>query len=159
MEHLHLSSVQISTTSSNDTHISHTARKILETVCQVDCKRLWFPASLVSDLTATWAFRWACLSSSHPEKHDRLVYSCCRVCRPQPDVAVALAAVAVAGWQFGIFRSIAVVMLALILTLFKQLASTPEVNSGHRAGGKGFQGHHVTKLVLLFHTRSIVTHI
>ena len=31
-------------------------------------------------------------------------------------------------------------MLALLLTLAKQLASTPEVNSGHRAGGKGFEG-------------------
>lgn len=79
-------------------------------------------------------------------------------CRPTPGVAVALAAVAVAGWRFGPFRSIAIVLLALILTLFKQLASTPEVNSGHRAGGKGFSGYHVTKLLFFMDACKLVLH-
>lgn len=57
-----------------------------------------------------------------------------------------LAATSAAGWQFGAFRTISLVMLALLLTLAKQLASTPEVNSGHRAGGKGFTGDSMSNL-------------
>lgn len=62
------------------------------------------------------------------------------VYRPSPDVAMVLAPISAAGWQFGMFRTIALLTLALLLTLAKQLASTPEVNSGHRAGGKGYEG-------------------
>ena len=53
---------------------------------------------------------------------------------------MVLATTSAAVWKFGAFRTISFVMLALLLTLAKQLASTPEVNSGHRAGGKGFEG-------------------
>lgn len=63
--------------------------------------------------------------------------------RPSPDVAMVLAPISAAGWQFGMFRTIALLTLALLLTLAKQLASTPEVNSGHRAGGKGYEGEHI----------------
>ena len=45
-----------------------------------------------------------------------------------------------ASWQFGLLRTLVITIAALSLTLAKQLASTPEVNAGHRAGGKGFQG-------------------
>ena len=61
-------------------------------------------------------------------------------CRSSSEGAILLAAFALAGWQFGIFTATALVVFALILTLAKQLASTPEVNAGHRAGGKGFAG-------------------
>ena len=61
-------------------------------------------------------------------------------CRSSSEGAILLAAFALASWQFGIFTASALVVFALILTLAKQLASTPEVNAGHRAGGKGFAG-------------------
>ncbi|KAL3160378.1 hypothetical protein ABBQ32_010705 [Trebouxia sp. C0010 RCD-2024] len=63
--------------------------------------------------------------------------------RSSPDVAMVLAAMSIASWQFGTFRTIALLTLALLLTLAKQLASTPDVNSGHRAGGKGYEGEHI----------------
>ena len=61
---------------------------------------------------------------------------------------MVLAATLIASWQFGAFRTIALLTLALLLTLARQLASVPEVNSGHRAGGKGFEGD-PNKLLLL----------
>ena len=69
---------------------------------------------------------------------SNFVYSL--VYRPSPAVALVLSATPAAGWQFGAGKTILLLMLALLLTLAKQLASTPEVNSGHRAGGKGFEG-------------------
>lgn len=63
--------------------------------------------------------------------------------RSSSEGAILLAAFALASWQFGIFTASALVVFALILTLAKQLASTPEVNAGHRAGGKGFAGEHI----------------
>ncbi|DBB06980.1 TPA: hypothetical protein ACH3X1_011572 [Trebouxia sp. C0004] len=63
--------------------------------------------------------------------------------RSSSEGALLLAAFALASWQFGVFTVSALVVFALILTLAKQLASTPEVNAGHRAGGKGFAGTHI----------------
>ncbi|KAL0045049.1 hypothetical protein WJX82_006407 [Trebouxia sp. C0006] len=63
--------------------------------------------------------------------------------RSSSEGAILLAASALASWQFGVFTASALVIFALILTLAKQLASTPEVNAGHRAGGKGFAGEHI----------------
>ena len=61
------------------------------------------------------------------------------------DGAILFAVLVLASWQFGLFTAAAIVAFALILTLAKQLASTPEVNAGHRAGGKGFAGKlHIT---------------
>ena len=51
-----------------------------------------------------------------------------------------LVAASIVSWQFGVSTATGIVLAALVLTLAKQLASTPEVNSGHRAGGKGFAG-------------------
>lgn len=61
-------------------------------------------------------------------------------CRPSLEAALLLAAISVASWQFGVLTAAVLVASVLILTLAKQLASTPEVNAGHRAGGKGFAG-------------------
>ncbi|KAL0019574.1 hypothetical protein WJX79_009320 [Trebouxia sp. C0005] len=63
--------------------------------------------------------------------------------RSSSEGAVLLVALALASSQFGVFTATALVVFALILTLAKQLASTPEVNAGHRAGGKGFAGEHI----------------
>ena len=71
---------------------------------------------------------------AHTDIEGELAY------RPSPDVALVLATIAAASWHFGIFRTVIITSLTLLLTLAKQLASTPEVNAGHRAGGKGFQG-------------------
>lgn len=61
-------------------------------------------------------------------------------CRPSFEFGLVLLAMLAASWQFGLLRTLLITIAALSLTLAKQLASTPEVNAGHRAGGKGFTG-------------------